>query len=90
MLREIGEHDDAETLWDELEKLYLVKSLPNKLFFFGIFFSFKIDPTKDLEDSLDSFNKLMQDITNVGDKVSEEYKAVVHLNAIPKTYKENT
>lgn len=52
------------------------------------FFSFRIDPSKELEDSLDTFNKLVHDITNAGDKVSEEYKAVVLLNAIPHTYKE--
>lgn len=51
-------------------------------------FSFRIDPTKDLEDNLDTFNNLVQDITNAGYIVYEGYKVVVLLNTIPETYKE--
>lgn len=51
-----------------------------------IFFSFKIDPTKDLDDNLDFFNKLVQYITNTCKKLSQEYKAVILLNTIPKAY----
>lgn len=29
VLRKVGKHNDAKKLWEELEKLYLVKSLPN-------------------------------------------------------------
>lgn len=88
VLRKVGKHDTAKALWDELEKLYIPKSLPNKLFLLEKFFSFRIDPTRDLEDSLDIFNKLVQDIINTGEKVSDEYKTVVLLNAIPEAYKE--
>lgn len=45
-------------------------------------FSFKIDSSNDLDDNLDTFNNLVQDIINTVDKVSNEYKAVVLLNAI--------
>lgn len=41
------------------------------------FFSFKIDSSKDMDDDLDVFNKLVQDITNCGEKVSKEYKAII-------------
>ena len=46
--RKVGKHDTAKALWDELKKLYLPKSLPNKLFLLEKFFSFRIDPTRDL------------------------------------------
>lgn len=88
VLRKVGKHDNAKALWDELEKLYLIKSSPNKLFLLENFFSFRIDPARDLEDNLDTFNKLVQDITNTGDKVSEEYKAKVLLCVILEIYKE--
>lgn len=88
MLRKVGKLEIAKALWEKLEELYLVKSLPNKLFLLERFFSFKIDPTKDLDDNIDTFNKLVQDITNAGDKISEEYKTVILLNAIPEAYRD--
>ena len=88
VLRKMGKLDATKTLWEKLEKLYVKKSTPNKLYLLENFFSFKIDPSKDLDDNLDVFNKLVQDITNCGEIVSEEYKAVILLNAIPDIYKE--
>lgn len=79
VLRKVGKKDTTKELWERLEELYLAKSLPNKLFFLERFFSFKIDT---------SFNKLVQDIINSGDKVSEEYKVVVQLHTIPEVYKD--
>lgn len=88
VLRKIGKQDSAKDLWEKLEEQYMSKSLPNKLFLLERFFSFKIDMSKDLDDNLDTFNKLVQDITNAGEKVSEEYKSVILLNAIPEVYKD--
>ena len=42
----------------------------------------------DLDDNIDVFNKLVQDIINCGEIVSEEYNIIILLNAIPDTYKE--
>lgn len=88
VLRKVGKLDSAKALWDKLEEQYMSKSLPNKLFLLERFFSFKIDMSKDLDDNLDTFNKLVQDIANTGEKVSDEYKAVILLNAIPDVYKD--
>ncbi|KAL2512555.1 CCHC-type domain-containing protein [Abeliophyllum distichum] len=88
VLRKVGKLDSTKLLWEKLEELYLVKSLPNKLFLLEKFFSFKIDSSKDLDDNLDIFNKLVQDIINTCEKVSEEYKAVILLNAIPEAYRD--
>lgn len=32
VLRKVGKLDNAKALWEKLEDLYLVKSLPNKIF----------------------------------------------------------
>lgn len=82
VLGKVEKLDTAKALWDKLEELYLVKSLPNKLFLMERLFSFKIDSSNDLDDNLDTFNNLVQDIINTVDKVSNEYKAVVLLSAI--------
>lgn len=75
-------------MWDKLEELYLVKSLPNKLLILERFFSFKVDLYRDLDDNLDTCNNLVQDITNAADKVSKEYKVAILLNFIPEAYKD--
>ncbi|KAL2533326.1 Integrase catalytic domain-containing protein [Abeliophyllum distichum] len=48
----------------------------------------KIDPSKDLDENFDIFNKLIQDIKNCGDKGIDEYKAIILLNSIPEAYKD--
>lgn len=42
----------------------------------------------DLDDNLDVFNKLVQDIVNCDEAVSETYKSIILLNAIPDFNKE--
>ncbi|KAL2487396.1 Uncharacterized protein Adt_32152 [Abeliophyllum distichum] len=72
----------------KLEELYLIQSTPNKIYLLENFFSFKIDPSRDLDDNLDVFYKLVQDITNCGETVPEINKVIILLNAIPDSYKE--
>lgn len=58
------------------------------MYLLEIFFDFKIDHLKDLDDNLDIFNKLVQDIVNCDEKVSDTYKAIVLLNSMPDSYRE--
>lgn len=53
-----------------------------------IFFIFKIDHLEELDDNLDVFNKLVQNITNCCENVFDEYKTIILLNAIPDVYEE--
>ena len=88
VLRKVGKLDSTKQLWEKLEDLYLLKSTPNKLYLLERFFSFKMDPSKDLDDNLDVFNKLVQDIVNCDEEVSETYKAIILLNSMPDSYRE--
>ncbi|XP_022894035.1 uncharacterized protein LOC111408520 [Olea europaea var. sylvestris] len=47
-----------------------------------------MDHLKDLDDNLDVFNKLLQDIINCDEAVSETYKVIILLNTILDSYKE--
>ena len=42
--------------------------------------------SKDIDENLDDFTKLVQDIKLTGDKNIDEYSPIVLLNAIPDTY----
>ncbi|KAL2471748.1 Uncharacterized protein Adt_39884 [Abeliophyllum distichum] len=88
VLRKVGKFDSTEKLWKKLEELYLIQSTPNKIYLLEKISSFKIDPSRDLDDNLDIFNKFVQDITNCGETVLEINKAIILLNVIPDSFKE--
>ncbi|KAL2526103.1 Uncharacterized protein Adt_11157 [Abeliophyllum distichum] len=88
VLHKVEKFDSTEKLLKKLEELYLIQSTPNKIYLLENFFSFKIDPSMDLDDNLDIFNKLVQDITNCGEMVPEINKAIILLNIIFDSFKE--
>lgn len=88
VLSKEGKSDSTVLLWKKLEEMYLFKTLATNLFLLERLFGFMIDPLKKLEDKLDVFNKLVQGITNIGEKLPEEYKVVILLNAIREKYRE--
>ena len=73
-------------MWDKLEELYTETSLPSKLFLLKKNFRYKLDLSKNVDENLDDFTKLIQDIKLTGDKNIDEYSPIVLLNAIPESY----
>ncbi|KAL2237492.1 UNVERIFIED_CONTAM: Retrovirus-related Pol polyprotein from transposon TNT 1-94 [Sesamum indicum] len=47
---------------------------------------YKLDLSKNIDENLDDFTKLIQDIKLTGDKYIDEYSPIVLLNAIPESY----
>ncbi|CAH9141104.1 unnamed protein product [Cuscuta epithymum] len=86
VLRKVGIIDSAKALWDKLDKTYTDTSLPGKLFLLEKFFRFRLDLSKDIDENLDVFNKLIQNIKQAGDKHIDDYTPIVLLNAIPDSY----
>ncbi|KAK6160086.1 hypothetical protein DH2020_003467 [Rehmannia glutinosa] len=86
VLRNVGKLSSAKELWNKLEELITETSLHSKLFLLEKFFRFKLDLKKDMNENLDVFTKLMQDIKLTGDKNINDYTPIVLLNAIPDTY----
>ncbi|KAA0035013.1 Cc-nbs-lrr resistance protein [Cucumis melo var. makuwa] len=66
VLRLVDEATTTGELWKKLESLYLTKSLPNNLYLKEKFFGYKIDQSKDLEENLDEFQKIVVDLNNIG------------------------
>ena len=73
-------------MWEKLEELYTETSLPSKLFLLEKFFRYKLNLSKNIDENLDDFTKLIQDIKLTGDKNIDEYSPIVLLNAIPESY----
>lgn len=85
VLRLVDEATTTGELWKKLESLYLTKSLPNNLYLKEKFFGYKIDQSKDLEENLDEFQKIVVDLNNIGEKMSDENQIVILLNSLPET-----
>ncbi|KAA0060177.1 Retrovirus-related Pol polyprotein from transposon TNT 1-94 [Cucumis melo var. makuwa] len=88
VLRLVDEATTTGELWKKLENLYLTKSLPNKLYLKEKFFGYKMDQSKGLEENLDKFQKIIVDLNNISEKMSDENQVVILLNSLPETYRE--
>ncbi|TYK04234.1 Retrovirus-related Pol polyprotein from transposon TNT 1-94 [Cucumis melo var. makuwa] len=88
VLRLVDEATTTGELWKKLENLYLTKSLPNKLYLKEKFFGYKMDQSKGLEENLDKFQKIIVDLNNISEEMSDENQVVILLNSLPETYRE--
>ncbi|KAL2251745.1 UNVERIFIED_CONTAM: Retrovirus-related Pol polyprotein from transposon TNT 1-94 [Sesamum indicum] len=86
VLRKVGKQNSSKDLWNKLEELYTETSLPSKLFLLEKIFKYKLDLSKNIDENLDDFTKLIQDIKLTGDKNIDEYSPIILLNAIPESY----
>ncbi|KAL0404019.1 UNVERIFIED_CONTAM: Retrovirus-related Pol polyprotein from transposon TNT 1-94 [Sesamum radiatum] len=86
VIRKVGTQNSAKELWEKLEELYTETSLPTKLFLLEKFFKYKLDLSKNIDENIDEFTKLIQDIKLTGDNSIDDYSPIVLLNAIPDTY----
>ncbi|KAL2243564.1 UNVERIFIED_CONTAM: hypothetical protein Sindi_0474400 [Sesamum indicum] len=86
VLRKVGKQHSSKDLWYKLEEHYTETSLPSKLFLLEKVFRYKLDLSKNIDENLDDFTKLIQDIKLTGDKNIDEYSPIFLLNAILETY----
>lgn len=86
VLRKVSDCKTAKQILDKLNMLYTESSLPSRMFLLEKFFKFKLDVSKDLDEGLDAFNKLVQDIKATGDQYIDDYVSIVLLNVIPDSF----
>lgn len=86
VLRKVDLIEDAKELWDKLDELFLENSVPNQMHLLDKFFKFSLDLSKGLDENLDAFSKLIQDIKETGNKSIDDYSAFALVNAIPDAY----
>ena len=85
-LREVSKETSAAAIWLKLEKLHMTKSLANRLYLKQRLYSFRMAEGKSIEDQMDEFNKIIDDLENVDVKMEEEDQAIILLSALPKSY----
>lgn len=86
VLREVAKETSAAAVWAKLDSLYLKKSLANRLYMKQRLYSYKFSDDKSILDQLDGFNTCLDDLENIGVVLDVEDKAIMLLNALPKSY----
>ena len=82
----IDEEDSAADLWKKLEKLYLAKSLSNKLHLKRQLYALKMVEGGSLMDHMNTFNEILDQLQKVGVDIEEEDKALLLLISVSDSY----
>ena len=73
-------------MWKALEGDYQTKTLPNRIYLKQSFASYKIDENKSIEENLDKFLKIVDDLASLNINVSDEDQAIQILTSLPTQY----
>ena len=86
VLRQVSKEKSAAAVWAKLESLYMTKSLVNRLTLKQALYSFRMTENKSVQEQLDVFNKLIQDLENIDVEISDEDQALMLLCSLPNSY----
>lgn len=84
--RQVVSITDAKSLWKALEDLFMTKSLPSRISLLCRLFTFKMDVNMTLNDNLDKFLRMTQELERCDDKIKETHQAVLLLNSLPAQF----
>ena len=73
-------------VWKALEGDYQTKTLPNHIYLKQSLASYKMDENKSIEENLDKFLKLVDDLASLNINVSDEDQAIQILTSLPLQY----
>ncbi|GJX95918.1 retrovirus-related pol polyprotein from transposon TNT 1-94 [Tanacetum coccineum] len=86
VLYEVADEETAAGVWKKLEKLYMTKSLTNKLLLKQRLFSLRMKKGSALKDHLDALNSILMDLKNVEVKIDDEDAALILLVSLPPSF----
>src|SRR4051812_12701316 len=81
------EEATSKGAWDKLEKLYMGKTLSNKLFLKDQLYNLRIEEGVDLMEHLNVFNRCINDLLRVEVKYKEEDKELLLMRSLPAPFK---
>ena len=76
-----------KALWEKLENIYTSKSLTNCLCLNMELYKLKIEMGGDLHDHINKFNRLVSQLLNADDKLSDEEQTLLLLASLPRSFK---
>lgn len=86
IINNVMDEDSASALWEKLEKLYLAKSLTNKLHLKRQLYRLKMEEGGSLMEHMNVFNGYLDQLRKVDVKIDEEDKALLLLTSLPDSY----
>ncbi|GKD90494.1 hypothetical protein Tco_1366001, partial [Tanacetum coccineum] len=86
VLYEVADEETGADVWKKLEKLYMTKSLTNKLLLEQRLFSLRMKEGSALKDHLDSLNSILMDLKNVKVKIDDEDVTLILLVSLPPSF----
>lgn len=86
VLREISKEKFTLNVWNKLEALYLTKFVSSLLYMKQKLMSFKMIEDKNISDQIDEINEAIDNLENLEVELGDEDKALILLNALPKSY----
>ena len=86
VLRKLDKCTLAAEVWELLDRLYMAKTLPNRVHAQLKVYSFRMQDTRTVYENVDYFLKLIADLNNLSKEIPEEVQAILLLNALPSRY----
>lgn len=86
VLNHVISETTAKGMWDQLEEIYLGKSLSNKLFLKKMLFKLEMKEGGDMMKHINVFNALINDLNRIDVQFSEEDRALLLLASLPDSY----
>lgn len=88
ILRKIRKQPTALAVWKALEGDYQTKTLPNRIYLKQRFASFRMLEDKSIEENLNDFLKLVDDLESLNINIPEEDQAIHILSSLPSKYEQ--
>ena len=86
VLRKIKKESTAAAMLLALDKLYMSKALPNRIYPKQKLYSFKMSENLSVEGNIDEFLQIITDLENMNVIISDEDQAILLLTALPKAF----
>lgn len=86
VIREVARERTVADLWAKLERVYMTKSLANRLYIKKRMFTLKMAEGSSLEDHIDEFNKVCDTLEIIYEGLDDEGKALLLVSSLPPSY----
>lgn len=86
ILRKVIKETTTAGMLKILDKLFMAKSLPNRIYLKQRLYGYKMSDSMTMEENVNDFFKLISDLENVKVTVSDEDQAIVLLMFLPKQF----
>ena len=86
VIREVAKEKTAADLWAKLKKIYMTKSLANRLYIKSRMFTLKMAEGSSLDDHIDEFNQVCDTLETIDEGLDDEGKALLLVGSLPQSY----